>query len=58
MLGKEGEREDEVALPTCKTSRDSALHTCLLMICQPGKMDDNTIAALGIAALWDERSQV
>lgn len=51
MLGKEGEREDEVALPTCETSRDSAFHTCPLMICQPGTMDDNIIAALGIATL-------
>lgn len=56
MLGKEGEREDAMALPPCKTTRDPALHTCSLMTCQPGEMDDNPIAALGTATLQDKGS--
>lgn len=45
-----------MALPTCKTTRDPALHTCPPMTGQPGKMDDNTTAAPGIATLWDKQS--
>lgn len=47
-----------MALPTCETTRDAAWHTCPLMTCPPGEMDDNMVA-LGIATCrMDEGSQV
>lgn len=45
-----------MAPPTGKTTRDPALHTCPPMTCQPGKMDDNTTVAPGIATLCDKES--
>lgn len=56
VLGEKGKREDVMALPTCKITRDPALHTCPPMTCQPGKMDDNTTVAPGTATLWDKES--